>query len=177
MISGHDDTISSQVLFIMKYFNISLEKYKLPGFAGQISVEVTRNKEKENNEEFNYSDYRVCYYFNDELFINVTLNEFIDTIEKNAWTKKEMDNFCFRNDDNDEDNKGKEDKDKNNDNKENNREKIDNNNNVYLYIVIAMGILIAILCVIIIILILKLKKKDLNEDDNSNKGLINNDED
>ena len=87
MILGHDDSISSQVLFIIKYFNLSLDIYKLPEFASQMALEVTRNKENDGNEKLKYSDYQVSYYFDDELYINVTLDIFINTLEKNIWNE------------------------------------------------------------------------------------------
>ena len=85
MILGHDDSISSQVLFIIKYFNLNLDLYKVPKLASQMAVEVTRSK---NNlkEKLEYSDYQVCYYFDNELYLNVTLDYFIDIVENNIWT-------------------------------------------------------------------------------------------
>ena len=176
MILGHDDTITPQVLFIIKNFNLSLDVYKLPQFASQTAVEVTRNKKNNKNEKLEYSDYRVCYYFDDELYINVTLNTFIETVQKNTWTKSQIDNFCRQNDDNahgSDDGKDKNKKDYN--------EKVKDNwkNNIFVYISIGLGILVLILCIVIIILIIKLRSKSdrLNERDSKDERILNNDED
>ena len=171
MILGHDDSISSQVLFIIKYFNLSLDIYKLPDFASQMAVEVTR-KEKDPNKALGYSDYQVCYYFDDELYINVTLDNFIDIVENNIWTKNQMENFCTGND---YDNDGKNDS-----NSKEKDEKVKDNSkyNIYLSIIVCFGIIILILCIVIVILVIKLKKKkdDINEENIMNKNILNNDE-
>ena len=161
MILGHDDSITSQVLFIMKYFNLNLDIYKLPNFASQMAFEVTRN-EKDSNKKLNYSDYHICYYFDDELYINVTLDHFIDVVENNIWTTNQMENFCKGNDNN-----GKDD---------NNSKENTSKNKIYLSIIICFGIIILILTIIIVILVIKLKgkKDDINEEDNMNKNILNN---
>ena len=175
MILGHDDSISSQVLFIIKYFNLSLDIYKLPEFASQMALEVTRNKENDGNEKLKYSDYQVSYYFDDELYINVTLDIFINIVEKNIGNEKQMDNFCKGNGDDSNDNNNNKNKES-----EDNKNEIENNENFkfYLCFIIALGFIIIILCVIIAFLIVKLKKKkdNLNEEDIKDKGLLNNDE-
>ena len=121
MILGHDDTITPQVLFIIKYFNLTLDKYKLPFFAAQVAVEVTRNKDN-SHEKLEYSDYHVCYYFDDELYINATLDYFSDIVEKNIWTINQMDNFCKGNDD-----------DRGNDNEKDKKDK-DNSQKIFIYL-------------------------------------------
>ena len=192
MILGHDDTITPQVLFIINNFNLSLDVYKLPQFASQTAVEVTRNKKNKENEKLDYSDYRVCYYFDDELYINVTLNAFIETVQNNTWTKSQISDFCRQKDDNAHNSDDSKDNDKKEDNahdsddgKDNDKkdvnEKVKDNwkKNIFLYISVGLGILVLILCIVIIILIIKLKSKNdhLNERDTKDERILNSDED
>ena len=172
MILGHDDSISSQVLFIIKNFNLDLGIYKLPNFASQMAVEVTRDK-KDSYEKLNYSDYRVCYYFDDELYINVTLDNFIEVVENNIWTSNQIEDFCNPNDDDNSDNNSEDD---NNDKEKDEKVKDDSKYHAYFYVTICFGIIILILLAIIVILTIKLKKRkdDINEEDD--KRIINNEE-
>ena len=165
MILGHDDSMTPQLLFIIKYFNLSIELYDLPSFAGQLAAEVIRYKDKKPDEKLTYSDYHVCYYFDDKLIINVTFDVFIDTIEKYAWTIEQIDDFCVKKDeasqlgkvnkiDNEiENNDSKEKKDIKEKNKGN------KNYNLYLYINIGLGVSIACLFIILITLVNKIKEK------------------
>ena len=174
MILGHDDSISSQVLFIIKYFNLSLDIYKLPNFASQMAVEVTRKKNA-LYEKLEYSDYQICYYFDDELYINVTLDYFIDIVESNIWTKNQMENFCKGNDDN-SNNTGNDD---NKSDVKDNKVKDNSKDNIYLSVIICFGIIIIILCIVIVLLAIKLNKKkdNMNEEDIKDKRILNDNED
>ena len=173
MILGHDDSISSQVLFIIHYFNLSLDIYKLPNFASQMAVEVTRKKNA-SYEKLEYSDYQICYYFDDELYINVTLDNFIYTVESNIWTKDQIENFCKGNDENSD----KNGKDDNKSNEKNKKVKDNSKENIYLSVIICFGIIIIILCIVIILLAIKLNKKkdDTNEEDFKDKRILDDNE-
>ena len=142
IISGHDTTVGAQILFIIEYFKLDKNFYKLPTFSAQVAFEVARADDF--NGKLNYSDYYVKFYFNDDLLLNITLDKFFDTIEKNLWNQKQIDNFCSV-----EIKEGKEDN------------KID----LYLYLIIGISALILILFIVIIILVIKLNKK---EDDDLN---------
>ena len=91
--SGHDITVSKQILFLLKAFQLDINLYELPTYATQIAFEISRinNGKKENR---NYSDYYVNYYFKDELQLNVTADEFINKIENHIWSDEKIDSFC-----------------------------------------------------------------------------------
>ena len=163
MLSGHDTTISAQEMFFIRYFDLGLDKYEYPVYASQLSYELTRDDDNIINEtksikELNDSDYKVSYYFNNKLIMNITFDKFVEKIEKVLWNSEQMDKFCFGN------KKEKED-----------------NIETSLFIIISMGIIIFILSIIIIILIIKLrnKKSDASIDNEINKEkdnrLINDD--
>ena len=91
--SGHDITVSKQIFFLLKAFDLNFSLYELPTYATQIAFEVARqNKDKAENRS--YSDYLVSYYFKDELQLNVTADEFINKIENNIWSHEKIDSFC-----------------------------------------------------------------------------------
>ena len=139
ILSGHDTTISAHEMFFIKFFNLALSSYKYPTYTSQISYEITREDVDENSRSrLNFSNYNVLYYFNDELVLNITFDEFKNTIEENIWKSERMDEFCY----------GKKEKPF---------------MNLDLIIIIALGVLIIILVIIMIILILKLKNSKKKE--------------
>ena len=99
IISGHEMTVCFQELFILFAFNKSYDDFRFPNFASQIALEVRRSDEEKTNR--NYSDYYVSYYFDDELLLNITLDEFINTIEPHIWSDEEIDSFCTVSNDDD----------------------------------------------------------------------------
>ena len=159
MLSGHDTTISAQEMFFIRFFDLGLDKYEYPVYTSQISYELTRddddiiNKKKQIN-ELNYSDYKVSYYLNNKLIMNITFDKFVERIEKVLWKPEQMDKFCFGD-------------------KNENEDDIDAN----LIIIISMGLIIFILSIIIIILIIKLKNKKngdfIDEEKGADNSLIN----
>ena len=90
--SGHDTTVSKQEFFLMKAFGHNNSFYKFPTYASQIAFEIIRKDD--NKEKRTYSDYLVNYYFNDELLLNVTANEFIDKVEEHIWSDEKINSFC-----------------------------------------------------------------------------------
>ena len=146
IISGHDTTLAAQILFILKYFNLDLNIYKLPTYSAQVAFEVTRNENNENK-TLKDSDYFVCFYFNDDLILNTTMDNFINTVEKNIWTTQQINEFCSNK------------KDKKNTNGK--KDKINTN----VIIIISLGVLILFLIISIIILIIKIKIKKRDKED------------
>ena len=140
IISGHDTTLSSLQIFLIKFFNLGIDKFIYPIYASQMNFEITRDdddiviKEKSAIKNLKYSDYKVSYYFNDKLIMNKTLDKFIEIIEKNIWNSEQIYNYCIG------------------ENKEDNLD-------ASLIIIILMGVIIIILAIVIIILVSKLRLK------------------
>ena len=57
-----------------------------------MAFEVKRNNDNKQNR--NYSDYYINYYFNDELLLNMSINEFLEKVEPHIMTDEELDEFC-----------------------------------------------------------------------------------
>ena len=146
IISGHDTTVAAQLLFILKFFNLDLGLYELPAYSAQVAFEVSRNENKTQN--LSYSDYHVCFYYNDDLILNTTMDEFIKTVEKNIWSSKKINHFCHSTDDK-------------------------NDLNIKMGIIIGLGILIFCLIIIIIILLAKICK--INKTDKEDLESIDSD--
>lgn len=146
IISGHDTTVAAQLLFILKFFNLDLGLYELPAYSAQVAFEVSRNENKTQN--LSYSDYYVCFYYNDDLILNTTMDEFIKTVEKNIWSSKKINHFCHSTDDK-------------------------NDLNIKMGIIIGLGILIFCLIIIIIILLAKICK--INKTDKEDLESIDSD--
>ena len=128
IISGHDTTLSIQQIFLLNSFGLSLEDYyRFPSFASQITFEITRNNDEKINRT--YSDYFVNYYFNDELLLNVSAEEFFNKVEPNIWNEEKINSFCFStNDNNSTDNASSNDSTPNDDNINNNNSTNNNGN-------------------------------------------------
>jgi hypothetical protein len=91
--SGHDITVSKQIFFLLKAFDLNFSLYELPTYATQIAFEVT-SKNENKTENRSYSDYFVSYYYKDDLQLNVTADEFINKIEEHIWSHEKIDSFC-----------------------------------------------------------------------------------
>jgi len=132
ILSGHDTTLSAQEMFFIKFFELN-SSYQYPTYSSQISYEITREDvDKNTTSSLNYSDYNVLYYFNDDLLLNITFEEFKNIIEENIWKSERMDEFCF----------GKKEKPF---------------MELEIIVIISLGGLIFILVIVIIVLIIKLK--------------------
>ena len=146
IISGHDVTITFQIIYMIKYFGLDLNLYKLPTYTSQIAYEVIRNDTEENsNKNLSYSDYKVLFFFNDDEIFNITFEQFVDVIEKNSWDLEQIDNFCIGN----------------NKNKENEEMKTE------IIVIIILGVITFILLVAVIVMAIILVKK-LNNENNQN---------
>jgi len=152
LILGHDTTLSAHQLFFIKFFDLSIESYEYPTYSSQISYEITREDDDKFTSEKKLSDYKVSYYFNNNLIFNMTFDRFKEKIEKVIWNSEQMNNFCSI--------------DKNVENNEEN-ESLDTG----LFLIITLGFIILLLVIIIIILIIKLTRR---KDDLYNSSLLNN---
>lgn len=94
IISGHDATLSAQIIFILKIFKLDLDSYQLPTYSAQTAFEVTR-EDNNDNKKLKYSDYKVTFYFNDKVLLDISMDKFIKTVENNIWTKNQIDKFCY----------------------------------------------------------------------------------
>ena len=92
IISGHDNTMSTNHFFLQYALGKSNDFFRTPFFASQMAFEVKRSNDNKQNR--NYSDYYINYYFNDELLLNMSINEFLEKVEPHIMTDEELDEFC-----------------------------------------------------------------------------------
>ena len=154
IISGHDTTLSSNELFFIKYFGLKMEQYEYPRYASQINYEIRRDEDI-SGKTLNYSDYKLSYYFNNELLLNISFDKFVEKVESVIWSNERMDQFCFG--------------EKKKETKVFKEDEIE----ASLIIIIIMGFIILILVIVIIFLVIKLtyRKDDLFESFKDNKLL------
>ena len=137
--SGHDTTLTAQILFIIHFFKLDYE-YELPTYSAQTAFEVSRD-EKNGNKKLQYSDYNVTYFFNDRQILNIPLDVFINIIEKNIWTKEQIKNFCSGDISSDSDS-------------------VSNSSSLAILIgLITISLIALALLIVIIVLIIKISKK------------------
>ena len=156
MISGHDLTLTAHEMFFIKFFGLNIETFKFPTYASQISYEIRRDEDI-SGKILNYSDYKVSYYFNEKLLLNVSFDKFIETVENVIWSDERMDRFCFG---------------------EKKEEQMEEEQmEINSIIIIIMGFIILILVFVIIYLVIKLtyKKDDLFGDSFKDNRLIKDD--
>ena len=93
MLSGHDLSITSDIILIIKAFNLNEnEIYIYPKYASQLAIEVrTKN---DGNKNTKYSDYYVVGYLDDKEIFNINAEKFINNMEKEIWTTDKVDKFC-----------------------------------------------------------------------------------
>ena len=94
IISGHDVTITFQIIYMIKYFGLDINLYKLPTYTSQIAYELMRVSD-DNKKNLSYSDYKVYFYFNDDEIFNITFDKFVEVIEKNSWNLEQINNYCI----------------------------------------------------------------------------------
>ena len=141
LVSGHDTYLSGLQMFFIRFFDLGIDKYIYPVYTSQMTFEVTRDDVNDYKlKNLKYSDYRVIYYFNDKLIMNITFDKFAEKIESVVWNDDKLYEFCVGG--------TGEIKDKE-------KEKLESN----LIIIIFMGIIIIILVIAIIIVIVKLRNK------------------
>ena len=150
MISGHDSTISTLEMFFTKIFqdNDAEKYYKYPYFATQVALEVVVN-DSIPKDKLQDSDYKINYYFNDELIFTKNMEEFIKNVEPALWTDEKIDQFC---------------------NFTIPQTETDPKKSVYFYLTIAFSITTGLLLIAMIIVIVKCRKK--TSESIGNTGLL-----
>ena len=94
IISGHDVTITFQIIYMIKYFGLDMDLYKLPTYTSQIAYELIKISD-DNKKNLTYNDYKVFFYFNDDELFNVSFDKFVDVIDKNSWNLEQINNYCI----------------------------------------------------------------------------------
>ena len=88
IFSGHDITVTKQLLFLFQALGLVIDAYyRFPTYASQIAFEVSRKDDDKKSR--NYSDYFVNYYFNDEHLLNISADIFINEIEPKIFCSME----------------------------------------------------------------------------------------
>ena len=91
MISGHDITVSADIVLLIKAFGLDMTTtFKFPKYASQFVLEVRTNLNKCNS----YSDYYIVGYFDNTELFNINAEEFINKVEKEIWTAQQVDEYC-----------------------------------------------------------------------------------
>ena len=95
MVRGHDICISGLQLFFIRFFDLGINKYIYPIYTSQMTFEITREDvDDEKLKYLQFSDYKVNYYFNDKLIMNITFEKFAEIIEKVVWNDDRLYEFC-----------------------------------------------------------------------------------
>ena len=93
MRSGHDSTVSADVIFLVKVLGLNEESiYTFPKYASQLALEVRTDKDISTSSS--YSDYYVKGFFDDKEIFNVNANEFINGVGNEIWSEEKVNNFC-----------------------------------------------------------------------------------
>ncbi len=119
IISGHDNTVSRQQLFLIFALGKSMAFFRNPTFASQMAFEIWKYDDNKKNGD--YSDYFINYYFNDELLLNMSVDKFLGFIEQKLLSEDQINNIC---------NEDTSNNDQNNTNNSNNTEKNTTNNEI-----------------------------------------------
>ena len=91
MISGHDSTLSADIIFLLYSLGLNAtELYRFPRYASQLSLEVRTSMSKCST----YSDYYVVGIYDQKELFNINAREFINRIESNVWSEEKINNFC-----------------------------------------------------------------------------------
>ena len=157
MISAHDSTISMVEIFFAKIFNNNdLDSfYKFPKFATQIAFEVVTDK----TDTKDFSDYKLKYYFNDELIFEKNVVDFLESVEPALWSDEKINEYCQF------------DKKDNIDNDDKDADK-----DLYFLLMIIFSSLSGLFLIGIVILVILLRKK-IREGSNRPSALLKNSED
>ena len=93
MTSGHDSTVSADLIFLINALNLDEEKlYTFPKYASQLALEVRTNKEI--TKDSTYKDFYVLGYFDDNQIFEVNADDFINKVEGYAWSEEKINEFC-----------------------------------------------------------------------------------
>ena len=93
MISGHDSTVSSNLIFLINALNLDEEKiYTYPLYSSQFALEVRTNKTITKSST--YKDYYVLGYYDDNKIFEVNADDFINKLEGYIWSDEKINEFC-----------------------------------------------------------------------------------
>ena len=93
MRSGHDTTVSADLLLILKALGLNFKEiYIFPRYSSQLALEVRAYKTITSSST--YSDYNVVGYLDDKQLFNVTVDKFINDIESEIWSDAKVNEFC-----------------------------------------------------------------------------------
>ena len=107
MTSGHDSTVSADLIFLINALGLDEEKiYTFPKYASQLTLEVRTNKTI--TKDSTYKDYYVVGYFDDDKFLEVNADDFLTKVESYIWSDEKVNDVCgfddiINDNDNDED--------------------------------------------------------------------------
>ena len=137
MISGHDSTLTSMMLFLGIMFKNENRSfyYRNPIYASNAAFEVYLKDEHEQN--LNESNFEIEYYFNGELIETFNFVDFKEKVKNVAYTPEEIGKICGYNTSN------------------NGTNTKNNSSSTALIVFIILTIILAIVVVILFIIILK----------------------
>ena len=137
MISGHDSTLTSMMLFLGIMFKNENRSfyYRNPIYASNAAFEVYLKDEQEQN--LIESNFEIDYYFNGELIDTFNFVDFKEKVKNVAYTPEEIGKICGYNTSN------------------NGTDKKNNSSSTALIVFIILTIILAIVVVILFIIILK----------------------
>ena len=92
IISGHDTSMSTHQFFLQFALGKSVDFFRTTTFTSQMAFEIERNNDDKTDRD--YSDYFISYYFNDELLLNMTLDEFFNKVEPHILSDEEINSIC-----------------------------------------------------------------------------------
>ena len=92
IISGHDTSMSTHQFFLQFALGKSMDIFRTTTFTSQMAFEIERNNDDKTDRD--YSDYFISYYFNDELLLNMTLDEFFNKVEPHILSNEEINSIC-----------------------------------------------------------------------------------
>ena len=123
--------------------NDALSFYRYPYFATQIAFEVVVDDSIEKKAK---KDYKIKYYFNDDLVFTKTIEEFTQEVEKNLWSDDQINEYC----------------------------KFVEEKGLYFYLTIAFSCTTAIFLIVMIIMIIKNCRGKSSESINNSGMLLKN---
>ena len=147
MISGHDSTLTSMMLFLGLMFKKENTSYyyRNPIYASNAAFEVYI-KDNEDLTKLTEDSFEIEYYFNGEMIDTFNFTDFKEKVKKEAYTPEKIGEICKYNTSDDKDDT-----------------KTESTSNTTLTIFIILTIILAIAVVILCIIILKGKGVSSNK--------------
>ena len=91
MTSGHDSTVSADLVLIIKALGLDEANiYNFPRYASQIALEVRTDKENCSK----YSDYYLLGIFDETEIFKENVQDFINKLESELWSEEKVNDFC-----------------------------------------------------------------------------------